>query len=145
MYKAKKLAVVSATSSSVTTASIEDTLQPLKRVPCIYHLLRFRKDLCETRALIDLSSEVNAITPAYAAKLGLGGQETDIGAQKIDSSTLITFGMVVADFQVENKLDRTQFIQQIFLVANTTLKVILGMPFLTFSNVDVQFAQGELT
>ena len=86
---------------------MEDTSRPLERVPCIHHPLRFRKDLRETRALIDSGSEVNAMTPAYAAKLGLGVRETNIGAQKIDGSTLHTFGMVLADFQVENKLGRT--------------------------------------
>ena len=86
---------------------MEDTSRPLERVPCIHHPLRFQKDLRKTRVLIDLGSEVNAMTPAYAAKLGLGVRKTDIGAQKIDGSTLDTFRMVLADFQVENKLGRT--------------------------------------
>ena len=145
MYGAKKLVVVLATSLSVTAANMEDILRLLEKILYIHHQLHFRKNLWKTRALIDSSSEVNAMTPAYAAKLGLRVRETDIRAQKIDGSILNTFGMVLADFQVEDKLDRTQFFQETFLVANTTSKVILGMLFLTFSNVDVQFAQGELT
>ena len=117
---------------------MEDTSRPLERVPCIHHPLRFRKNLRKTRALIDLGSEVNAMTPAYVAKLGLGVQETDIGAQKIDGSILDTFGMVLADFQVEDKLGRTRFFQETFLVANTTSEVIFGIPFLTLSNIDIQ-------
>ena len=98
MYKAKKLAIVSATSLSVTVTSIEDILRPLERVPYIHHPLYFQKDLQETRALIDLGSEINAMTPAYAAKLGFEVQKTDIGAQKIDGSTFDTLRMVLADF-----------------------------------------------
>ena len=139
MYGAKKLAVVSATSLLVTAASIEDTSRPLERVPYIHHPLRFQKDVRKTRVLTDLGNEVNAMTPAYAAKLGLGIQETDIGPEKIDGSTLNTFGIVLADFQVEDKLGRTRFFQKTFLVANTTSEVILEMPFLILSNVDIQF------
>ena len=46
--------------------------------------------------------------------------------------------MVLADFQVENKLGRTWFFQEIFLVENTTSEMILRIPFPTFSNADVQ-------
>ena len=59
--------------------------------------------------MIDSDSEVNAMTPAYAAKLGLGVQKTDIGAQKINGSILDTFKMILADFQVEDKLGKTRF------------------------------------
>ena len=38
------------------------------------------------------------MNPAYAKKLGLKTQKTYIGAQKIDSSALETFEMVIADF-----------------------------------------------
>ena len=55
---------------------------------------------------MDLGSKVNAITPAYIAKLGLKVQKTDIGAQKIDGSTLDIFEMVLANFQIEDKLGR---------------------------------------
>ena len=55
-------------------------------------------------ALLDFESEVNAMTPAYAAQLGLKVQKTDICAQKIDRSSLATYGMVIAAFQLLNKL-----------------------------------------
>ena len=77
------------------------------------------------------------MTPAYAAKLGLQVRKADIGAQKIDGSTLETFGMVLADFQVEDKLGRVRFFQETFLLANISAEVVLGMPFLTLSNADV--------
>ena len=38
------------------------------------------------------------MTPAYAKQLGIQIQKTDIGDQKIDSSLLQTFGMVIVGF-----------------------------------------------
>ena len=49
--------------------------------------------------MIDLRSEVNVIAPAYVKKLGLRLRKTDVGAQKIDRSTLETYSMVIAGFQ----------------------------------------------
>ena len=134
---------VSATSASVTEASMEDT--SLARVPCIHYPVQFRKDPNGTQALLDSGSEVNAMNPAYASRLGLRVHRNDIGAQKIDGSTLKTFGMVLASFQVEDKLGKIQFLQKTFLLADISTEVVLGMPFLTLSNTDVQFIEKELT
>ena len=87
--------------------------------------------------MIDSDSEVNAITPAYISKLGLNVHHTNVGAQKIDGSTHKTFGMVLASFQVENKLGRPRFFQETFLLAKISVKVVLGMPFLIFSNANI--------
>ena len=97
-----------ATSSSTIETSKENYVT-LERVLCIHYPLRFQKETAGVRALINSSSEVNAITPAYAAKLGLKIRKTDIRAQKIDSSTLDTFEMILASFQIKNKLDRARF------------------------------------
>ena len=43
------------------------------------------------------------MTPAYAKKLGLRTQKTDVGAPKIDGSSLDIFEMVIAGFQVLDK------------------------------------------
>ena len=56
-------------------------METLDRVPCIHYLVQFKKDMAEVRALIDLRSEVNAMAPAYAKKLGLRVRKTDVGAQ----------------------------------------------------------------
>ena len=77
------------------------------------------------------------MTPAYASKLGLQVHRTNIEAQKIDGSTLKTFGMVLASFQVEDKLGRARFFQETFLLVNISMKIVLGMPFLTLSNANV--------
>ena len=134
----KKLVSVLTTFSSMTETRKMDYVS-LKWVPCIYYLLCFQKDTANVRALVDSGSKVNAMTPPYASKLGLKVHPTNVGAWKIDISTLDTFKMVLADFQLEDKLGRAWFFQETFLVSNTTLEVILGMPFLIFSRVDIQF------
>ena len=85
------------------------------------------------------------MNPAYASRLGLRVYCTDIGAQKIDGSTLETFGMVLASFQVEDKLGKIRFFQKTFLLADINTGVVLGTLFLTLSNADVQFVEKELT
>ena len=77
----------------------------MQRVPCVYYSIRFKKK--KVQALINSGSEVNAITPAYALRLGFQVYHTNVGAQKIDGSTLQMFGMVLANFQVEDILRRT--------------------------------------
>ena len=109
------------------------------RVPCIHYPVQFQEE--QVRALFDSGSKVNAINPNYARKLGLKIRRTNIGAQKIDGSALETFGMVIADFQVEDKASRPRFFQETFLVADTKFEVILGMLFLKISNADVSFGK----
>ena len=58
----------------------------------------------DVRVLINLGSEVNAMHPAYTTKLGLCNRKIDVGAQKINGSHLDTFGMVIVDCSVKNKL-----------------------------------------
>ena len=68
----------------------------------------------------------------------------DVGAQKIDGSTLDTYGMIVAAFSVTDKANRVRFFEETFLVANVSPEVVLGMPFLTLSGADVDFLDREL-
>ena len=126
----------------MTKTSNEDDLA-LQRVLCVHYLICFKKK--EVRALIDSSSEINAISLAYASRLGLQVYCTDIGAQKTDGSTFQTFEMVLANFQVEDKPGRARFFQETFFLIKIGAKVILGMPFLTLSNANVQFVEKELT
>ena len=85
------------------------------------------------------------MSPVYTKKLGLKTRKTNVEAQKIDGSALEIFGMVIANFQVEDKSKRPRFFQEIFLVANTKFEVVLGMFFLKISNADVAFGEGTLT
>ena len=52
--------------------------------------------------------------------------------------------MVIANFQVKDKVGRPRFFQKTFLVANTKFKVILRMPFLKISNADLVFGERKL-
>lgn len=58
---------VSATSTPVIVANNEADLV-LKKIPCINYPLCFQKNNVDVRALIDLSSEVNAMILTFAAK-----------------------------------------------------------------------------
>ena len=69
----QKLAAVLATSTSVNASS-----EALHRVPCILYLGHFEANQVE--ALIDSGSEVNAMTPGFAAKIGLIPRSTNIDA-----------------------------------------------------------------
>ena len=135
--QAKKLVSVLATSVSMTGANKEAQKVILEQIPCIHYLVQFQKYKEVIRALINSGSKINVITPAYTFKLGFQVQRTDVGAQKIDSSSLQTFGMVIDSFQIEDKLIRVRFFQKLFSLAETIIEVVLGMPFLTFSNANI--------
>ena len=55
------------------------------------------------------------------------------------------FEMVLASFQIEDKLRKAQFSKETFLLADLNIEVILGMPFLSLSNADIQFVRKKLT
>ena len=68
----------------------------------------------------------------------------DVGVQKIDNTMLDTYRMVVAVFSVIDVTNWIRFFKDIFLVANVSPEVTLGMPFLTLSGADVDFLDWEL-
>ena len=142
----KKLVTVLATSTPVTVAREEEVDENLganlARVPCICYPINFRKK--SVSALLDSGSKVNVVYPAFAKKLGLPIRLTDVGAQKIDGTTLETYGIVVAAFSVEDKASRVRFFEETFLVANVSPEVVLEMPFLSLSSADVDFLRREL-
>lgn len=51
------------------------------RVPCIYYPIWFEKDINNTEALSNLSSEVNTMTLAYVLKLGFCMRRTDMSVK----------------------------------------------------------------
>lgn len=52
--------------------------------------------------------------------------------------------MVIAGFQIQENLGRVRFFQETFLLADTSMEVVLGMPFLTLSSADIRVAEREL-
>ncbi len=77
------------------------------------------------------------MTHAFAAKRGLSTRPTVVVAQKIDGSSLATYGMAVAAFSLQDSLGKVLFFEETFLLADTSIKAVLGMPFLAFSNADI--------
>lgn len=75
----------------------------------------------------------------YTLKLGLKVCFTNVKTQKIDSSILKIFRMVLTSFQIEDKLGLAKYFKQMFL------EIVLEMFFLTFSNADMSFLVQELT
>lgn len=83
----------------IPVVKISTSESPLfKRILYIYYPLQFKRDLAKIQALLDSNSKVNAKTPIYMAKLGLTVKITNLGDQKINGSTLKTFGIVLASF-----------------------------------------------
>ena len=52
--------------------------------------------------------------------------------------------MMIVAFSVTDQADKIRFFEETFLVANVNPDVILGMPFLTLSSVDIDFPKKEL-
>lgn len=75
----KKPVLVLRISAPINEA-IRENKVILKKISYIYYQLRFRKDTLEVKALLNFNSKVNAITPAYATKLGSKVCFTNIGA-----------------------------------------------------------------
>ena len=75
----------------------------------------------------------------FVKQLGLSIRLADVGAQKIDGTTLNTYGMIVAAFSMEDQANQVRFFEESFLVANVSPEVVLGMSFLTLSGADVDF------
>ena len=129
----------------VASVPITDGGKKTVKMPYIYYLVWFQDGQEQVRALLNSGSEVNAINPTFAQKPSFHIQKINVKAQKIDGSTFETFKIVIADFQVENKVARPRFFQKTFLVANTKFEVILGMLFLKLSNTDMSFGEKTLT
>ncbi len=108
----------------------------------IWYLVQFQEDQPEVKALIDSGIEVKAMTPAFAAKLGLRPRPTNVKSQKIDGSPLEIHGMASPRFSIHDSLGMVPFYEETFLLADTSIAVVLGIPFLSLSNADVEF--GEL-
>lgn len=85
------------------------------------------------------------MTPADMAKLVLKIRSINVGCRKIDGYIFKTFAIVLANFQVNDKLGRSRFFQKTFLLANTSMELVLGMLFFTFSNADMFFAERNFT
>ena len=71
-------------------------------------------------------------------------QTTNVSAQKIDTTTLETYGIVVAVFLLIDQTNNVRFFEESFLVANISSDVVFGMLFFTLSGIDIDFQKKKL-
>lgn len=76
---------------------------------------------------------------SYIWKLSLKIWKTNIEAQKINNSVLESFGIIITNFQVEDKVGKFWYFQKFFFLFDTKFKVILKIFFLKLSNIDILF------
>ena len=62
---------------------------------------------------------------------------TNVKIEKINGFTFKMFKMVLASFQVKNKLKKAWFFQETFLLGYFSIEVILKMFFPIFSNTNL--------
>lgn len=51
--------------------------------------------------------------------------------------------MIFARFLVQDKKSKDRFFEETFLLANVNIEVVLGMPFFSFSNTNVDFLEAK--
>lgn len=101
MYQiSQKLVLLLATSASITREEKED--KTLIRVLYINYPVWFQKDINNFKVILNLSSEVKVITPAYASKWDFCICLSNIDAKITDRYILATFKMVVTSFQIKD-------------------------------------------
>lgn len=77
--------------------------------------------------------------------MSLKFKKTSVEVQKIDDSIIKFFRIVIAYFQVKDKVDKFKYFLKIYLVANTKVNIVLGILFLKLSNIDMLFGDNILT
>ena len=103
-HQKQKTSIDLTTPMLASNASMEAPEMILEQISCIQYPIKFRQEKKNVWTLINFDSKVNIITPAYAAVLGLKICSTCLWAQKIGGFLLKIFGMIIASFQVKEKL-----------------------------------------
>ena len=80
---------------------------------------------------------------AYTAQLRFQLQTTNVDAQQINGFSVETYEIVIAAFQILDKLDCSWFFQKTFLLANISIKVVLSMLF--YRRIKAKTANTHLT
>lgn len=114
----------------------------LQYIPCICYPIQFADGHFE--ALINSENEVNAMTYALATFFGLTIIRTNVGARKIDDSSLKTYRVVLARFFLQDSLGKIQLFEKTFMQTKISMKLVLKMSFLAFSNINVKFDARKL-
>lgn len=65
------------------------------------------------------------MTSDYIIKLSLTTYKPGIGKYKINSLILKTYNIVLTSFLLQNSLEQVRFFEKTFLLADTSIKVVL--------------------
>ncbi len=84
------------------------------------------------------------MSQTFALQLGLKIRKTNVGAQKINSTTQKTYGMIVSTLSILDQDDRKRIFKKSILLANVIPDLVFGMLFLIISNVDIDFQAQNL-
>lgn len=109
----------------------------LAQVLCIRYPITFKRK--SELEFFDQNSEINAIHPTFAKKLGFFIKLTNTKVQKIDDTILDIYKMVVVIFLETKKANQVRFIKETFLVAIYYLEVVFEIFILTLSIADIDF------
>lgn len=131
-----------ATSLSIIWASKNASSQvqersEVQRVAYIHYLIQFGG--FQVQALIDLTSKVIVIQLSFVKNLGLHICKMNVRIDKIDSSKLETWGMIIVLVQIDAKNNLSRFYRKIFLLANISRNIAFGIFFLNLSNFEINF------
>lgn len=140
--RAKKPVSISAITVSITEASkkVEPKIQEryeLQQLLCIHYLAQFIEFPVE--AFINSGSKDNVMQPSFVKKLGLYIHKIDLDAQKINGRRLKTYKMIIALFPVDDKDEKSCFIEITFILADICIYIAFGMFFLILSNIEINF------
>lgn len=72
----------------------------------------------------------------FTAKIVFSPKSTNFGTQKIDGWLLKTYGMISIGFLIQDSFKRVWYFKKTFLLADTNMKMVLKMPFLSLSNAN---------
>lgn len=96
--------------------------------------------------MINFDSKVNTLTLAYIAKLSFAIRFINISTQKINGLALKTYKMVIIAFYIQNNFGKKKrFFRKIFLLADTSMEMVLKMLFLSLNNIYIDFKVKKLT
>ncbi len=127
--------------SVIIMSMTEKTEGELERVPYIWYPVTFKD---QTEALLDSKSEVNTMSQTFVEQLGLKICKTNVGDQKIDGTTLETYGIVVFTFSISNKDGMNMFFEVRFILADIKPNIVPVMLFLTIINANIDFQAWDL-
>ena len=68
-----------------------------------------------------------------------------MSALKIDDFALKTYDITIVRFSIQDELSKIRFFEETFLLADTSMDVVLGIPFQSLSNADVNSYTRNLT